>query len=95
VGNQTFVRLPHKLQVLTDMGCPLQITASSVTGLFGQHQQKAEKLLEEGRVSAIASECHHFKGRKPNLNEGETAAALLIGQEQASFLVNSIPNQLV
>ncbi|MEP7706682.1 CpsB/CapC family capsule biosynthesis tyrosine phosphatase [Paraglaciecola sp. 25GB23A] len=94
--NQTFVRLPQKLQVLTDMGCPLQITASSLTGLFGEDaQQNAEKLLEEGRVSAVASDCHNLKGRKPNLIEGVAAAELLIGQAQAQSLVNAVPSQLI
>jgi protein-tyrosine phosphatase len=94
--NQTFVRLPQKLQVLTDMGCPLQITASSLTGLFGEEaQQNAELLLEEGRVSAIASDCHNLKGRKPNLHEGVLAATLLIGQEQAQSLVHAVPSQLI
>jgi protein-tyrosine phosphatase len=94
--NQTFVRLPQKLQVLTDMGCPLQITASSLTGLFGEEaQQNAELLLEEGRVSAIASDCHNLKGRKPNLNEGVLAAKSLVGESTVDPLVTSIPNQLI
>jgi len=94
--NQTFVRLPQKLQVLTDMGCPLQITASSLTGLFGEEaQQNAEKLLQEGRVSAIASDCHNLKGRLPNLHQGVHAAALLIGHEPAESLVNAVPGQLI
>jgi protein-tyrosine phosphatase len=94
--NQTFVRLPQKLQILTDMGCPLQITASSLTGLFGEEaQHNAELLLQEGRVSAIASDCHNLKGRNPNLNEGLLAAQLLIGAGPAELLVTSIPNQLI
>ena len=94
--NQTFVRLPQKLQVLTDMGCPLQITASSLTGLFGEEaQHNAELLLQEGRVSAIASDCHNLKGRKPNLNEGVLAAQLLIGASAAESMVTTVPNQLI
>jgi len=81
--NQTFVRLPQKLQVLTDMGCPLQITASSLTGLFGEEAQKnAELLLEEGRVSAIASDCHNLKGRRPNLNDGFLIAKSILESEE-------------
>jgi protein-tyrosine phosphatase len=85
--NQTFVRMPQKLQVLTDMGCPLQITASSLTGLFGEEvQQNAERLLKDGMVSAIASDCHNLKGRKPNLIEGVFAAGLLVGDDIAKRL---------
>jgi protein-tyrosine phosphatase len=94
--NQTFARHPHKLAILTDMGCPLQITASSLTGLFGDEaQQNAELLLQEGRVSAIASDCHNLKGRKPNLHEGVIAAELLISVAQTQATVTSIPSQLI
>jgi protein-tyrosine phosphatase len=93
--NQTFVRHPHKLDVLTDMGCPLQITASSLTGLFGDEaQHNAELLLQDGRVSAIASDCHNLKGRKPNLYEGVVAAKLLVDEELVSRTVNELPSLL-
>jgi protein-tyrosine phosphatase len=94
--NQTFVRMPQKLQVLTDMGCPLQITASSLTGLFGEEaQQNAERLLKDGLVSAIASDCHNLKGRKPNLEQGVAEAVNIIGEEDAINLVYTIPRQLI
>jgi protein-tyrosine phosphatase len=94
--NQTFVRYPQKLNVLTDMGCPLQITASSLTSLFGEvAQQNAEHLLQQGAVSAIASDCHNLKGRKPNLNEGVEAACALIGESLVSWLTVAIPEQLI
>ena len=94
--NQTFVRKPQKLQVLTDMGCPLQITASSLTGQFGEEaQQNAELLLTEGRVSAIASDCHNLKGRKPNLDAGVSAAMLIVDQEEAEVLTTSVPETLL
>jgi protein-tyrosine phosphatase len=90
--NQTFVRHPQKLNVLTDMGCPLQITASSLTGLFGDEaQQNAEQLLIDGKVSAIASDCHNLKGRKPNMREGYEAAMSLIDEVQARALTFDIP----
>lgn len=90
--NQTFVRKPQKLEVLTNMGCPLQITASSLTGQFGDEvQQNAELLLQNGAVSAIASDCHNLKGRKPNLNEGVAAAQLLVDAAQVNRAVNDIP----
>jgi protein-tyrosine phosphatase len=93
--NQTFVRHPEKLNILTDMGCPLQITASSLTGLFGDEaQHNAELLLQDGRVSAIASDCHNLKGRKPNLYEGVVAAKLLVDEELVSRTVNELPSLL-
>jgi protein-tyrosine phosphatase len=66
--NRTFLNQRHKLQTFIDLGCPLQITASSLTGKFGADVQKmSEELLNQGLVSAIASDCHNLKGRSPDL----------------------------
>jgi protein-tyrosine phosphatase len=94
--NQTFVRHPQKLNVLTDMGCPLQITASSLTGLFGDEaQHNAELLLQDGRVSAIASDCHNLKGRKPNLIEGAKAAISIVGDARTKLITSTYPSDYV
>lgn len=69
--NRTFLNQRHKLQTFIDLGCPLQITASSLTGKFGAEvQQMSEALLEQDEVSAIASDCHNLKGRLPDLHIG-------------------------
>ena len=69
--NRTFLNQRHKLQTFIDLGCPLQITASSLTGKFGAEvQQMSEALLEQDEVSAIASDCHNLKGRMPDLHIG-------------------------
>lgn len=66
--NRTFLEQRHKLQTFIDLGCPLQLTASSLTGKFGADVQKmSEELLAEEMVSAIASDCHNLKGRPPDL----------------------------
>jgi protein-tyrosine phosphatase len=66
--NRTFLEQRHKLQTFIDLGCPLQITASSLSGKFGKDVQKmAEALLAENSVSAIASDSHNLKGRPPDL----------------------------
>jgi len=61
------VRLPHKIaECDLDMGCSLcNLTASSVTGLFGQHQQKAESSVRrgQGEVAIGRLNVDHFKGR--------------------------------
>jgi protein-tyrosine phosphatase len=93
--NSTFLHHREKLQMFMDLGCPLQITASSLTGNFGADvQQMAEELLIAGQVSAIASDCHNQKGRSPDLLMGYQHAALLIGEKQAKQLVDLQPNAL-
>ncbi|MCI2283781.1 tyrosine protein phosphatase [Colwellia sp. MSW7] len=94
--NSTFMNHPEKLQVFIDLGCPIQITSCSLTGKFGSDVQHfAEQLLIDEKVSAIASDCHNLKGRKPDILVGFEHAKALIGEQQASTLVNLIPNSLI
>jgi protein-tyrosine phosphatase len=94
--NSTFLNNREKLQTFIDLGCPLQITSSSITGKFGNSVQKmAEELLIEDQVSAIASDCHNLKGRSPDLLAGVEKAGTIIGKENALNLVTIIPNELI
>jgi len=94
--NRTFINHPEKLQVFIDLGCPIQITACSLTGRFGDDVQKfSEQLLIDEKVSAIASDCHNLKGRTPDLQAGFEHAKSIVGEQQASTLVNLIPNTLI
>jgi protein-tyrosine phosphatase len=93
--NSTFLKNRDKLQTFIDLGCPLQITASSLTGKFGSDVQKmSEELLEADEVSAIASDCHNLKGRSPDLLTGVEYAKRLLG-DKAINLVNSTPKNLI
>ena len=91
-----FINHPEKLQVFLDLGCPIQLTSCSLTGKFGADVQKfSEQLLIDEKVSAIASDCHNLKGRKPDLLAGFEQAKSIIGEQQAATLVNLIPNTLI
>ncbi|WP_077342087.1 tyrosine-protein phosphatase [Pseudocolwellia agarivorans] len=93
--NSTFLHNRDKLQTFIDLGCPLQITASSLTGKFGADvQQMTEELLEADEVSAIASDCHNLKGRSPDLFAGVEQAKTIIGNEKANLLVTNSPAKL-
>ncbi|WP_426370166.1 tyrosine-protein phosphatase [Pseudocolwellia sp. HL-MZ7] len=94
--NSTFLHNRDKLQTFIDLGCPLQVTASSITGKFGAEvQQMVEELLIEDQVSAIASDCHNLKGRAPDLLAGVKQAKTLIGEKQGQNLVSIIPKELI
>lgn len=93
--NTTFLRNRNKLQTFIDLGCPLQLTASSLTGKFGADVQKmSEELLQEDKIAAIASDCHNLKGRGPDLQSGFDLATELIGLDKASLLVKETPTNL-
>ncbi|MDO6693238.1 tyrosine protein phosphatase [Aliiglaciecola sp. 3_MG-2023] len=93
--NKTFLNHPHKLQIFTDMGCPLQITASSLTGKFGDDvKQMALELVEQDKAFAIASDCHNLKGRAPDLKPSIADLPAIIGQDKLNNLVLNNPQSL-
>lgn len=86
--NKTFSRNPAKLQTFIDLGCPLQVTASSLTGKFGpEAQDMAERLIRDEQVLAIASDCHNLKGRAPDLLDGVKHAKNICNEANALRLV--------
>ncbi|MEP1552238.1 MAG: CpsB/CapC family capsule biosynthesis tyrosine phosphatase [Paraglaciecola sp.] len=88
--NKTFLRNRKKLQTFIDLGCPLQITASSLVGKFGPDVQKmAAQLLINGDVSFIASDCHNLKGRAPDLVNGYYQAKSILGEASAKNLTET------
>ena len=95
--NKSFVDHPEKLQPFIDMGCPLQITASSLMGKFGDDvKQMALNLIMDGHVFAIASDCHNLKGRAPDL--GSTIDALSkhsFSEASLDVLVRGNPMELL
>ncbi|WP_339726353.1 CpsB/CapC family capsule biosynthesis tyrosine phosphatase [uncultured Paraglaciecola sp.] len=94
--NKTFINNPAKLQTFIDLGCPLQVTASSLTGKFGEEaQDMAIRLIENEQVLAIASDCHNLKGRAPDLLDGVKEAQTIIGETNSKYLVNRNPNEVV
>lgn len=94
--NSAFLVRHSKLQKFLDLGCPIQITASSLTGKFGRDVQiKAEQLLLDEQVSAIASDCHNLKGRAPDLDKGFDSASKIIGIENAKRLTCGMPKALL
>jgi protein-tyrosine phosphatase len=93
--NSKFLHHREKLKVFIDLGCPLQITASSLSGKFGADvQQMAEELLVAGQVSVIASDCHNLKGRSPDLLMGYEHSKSIVGHKVALSLVNGNPKQI-
>lgn len=93
--NCIFLKQDRKLQALVELGCLLQITASSLTGKFGAEvQAMSERLLLAKQVIAIASDCHNLKGRAPDLRYGFEKAASIIGIDKAKKLVGEYPLRL-
>ncbi len=79
------------LQAAED-GAWIQLTAGSLVGRFGDNPRYwAEKMLDDGLVHLLATDAHNTRSRPPLLAEGESAAADILGQEEARRLVYDRP----
>ena len=89
-------RAPDRLRPLIEAGCLLQLTAGSLTGVFGAPAHRlAVTLLEQGHVTVLASDCHNLRDRSPSLGPGVVAAAGIIGTEAARELVTTNPGRIL
>ena len=81
--------------VFTDLvhrGAWMQLTAGSLTGRFGRRPRYwAERMLDEGLVHIVATDAHHIEKRPPLLAEGRDAAAVRVGEAEATHLVLTRP----
>lgn len=94
--NRAFVRQPGKLAPFLELGCLLQITAGSLTGLFGPDvRQCAVSLVRQGLVTFMASDAHNLEKRVPDLLPALDCLRTLIGKDQADALVNGNPEKLL
>jgi protein-tyrosine phosphatase len=79
---QTFVDL-------TRQGAWMQVTAGSVTGLFGPGPKYwAHRFLGEGLTHILATDAHSSSRRVPVLSEARDVAEKLLGRDEAQQLVH-------
>jgi protein-tyrosine phosphatase len=74
-----------------EAGCYVQVTAASITGLFGPEAKRStSKLFERGLVHVVASDAHETKRRTPNLRGAYDALASTLEESvlEAVFSVN-------
>jgi protein-tyrosine phosphatase len=77
---------------LVRAGAWMQITAASLTGVFGRNARYwAERMLDEGLVHILATDAHDVNRRPPNLREGRELAAKRVGEVEAQHLVVTRP----
>lgn len=81
---------------LADRGVFMQITAGALTGRFGRRPRYwAERFLSEGRTHLLATDAHHPRRRPPLMAEAREAAAAILGEEEATHLVETRPRGIV
>ena len=79
------------------MGCLIQITAMSITGLLGEDAMNyAHMLLEQRQVHVIASDAHSFDKRPLILSPAvDVAARILESREEAEAMVIHRPRTIL
>ncbi len=79
-----------------DRGCVIQITASALTGRWGDRPQKAALLLlRHQAVHVISTDAHDTERRPPVLSTARDVVAELFGNDVAQALVLQNPEAIV
>lgn len=94
--NPILQRTPERVLQWVEQGSAVQVTASVLTGSWGERNWKsAEWLLKHNAVHVIASDAHDTKNRVPILSAAREAVADSYGAELAHALVEENPRAIV
>ncbi len=94
--NPILQQTPQRVLEWAEQGCLVQITASSLTGFWGERPEfVARWLLDRSAVHFLATDAHDTKRRVPILSEGRDVAAEIVGTEYAQALVESNPAAVI
>jgi protein-tyrosine phosphatase len=93
-----FLGNPKRLHALVDRGALCSITASALSGRFGQGPKWfALELLRDGLVHSVDSDAHNTTGRPPGLREGllDAAETLPSVAAHAGWYMTRVPAALL
>lgn len=87
---------PQQVLQWAALGCPIQVTANSLTGRWGERASKtAHWLLKKNAVHVVASDCHNVEGRSPVLSPARKLLEKDYGADVARALVDENPRAIV
>lgn len=94
--NLGVVRKPERLLDLIDSNIKVQLTADSLTGLFGKDVAACARfLLKKKIVHFLATDAHSPDYRRPILTKGLKIAGQILGKEEALKLVTTNPAAVI
>ena len=94
--NPILQQTPQRILEWAEQGCLMQVTASALTGFWGERPEiVARWLLDRSAVHILASDAHDTKRRIPNLSAARIVAEKIAGTEYAEALVEGNPGAIV
>jgi protein-tyrosine phosphatase len=94
--NLLLQRKPERVLEWVQAGCAVQVTASAVTGQWGDKPRKIAKwLLERQAVHILATDCHSVEGRPPVLSQARDIITRVFGPVIGRSLVEDNPRAVV
>ncbi|PYX34063.1 MAG: exopolysaccharide biosynthesis protein [Acidobacteria bacterium] len=94
--NPILQQTPQRVLEWVEQGCLVQVTASALTGFWGERPEiVARWLLDRSAVHFLATDAHDTKRRVPILSQGRDIAVRIVGTEYAHALVESNPAAVV
>jgi protein-tyrosine phosphatase len=94
--NPILQQTPQRILEWAEQGCLMQVTASALTGFWGERPEiVARWLLDRSAVHILASDAHDTRRRIPNLSAGRAVAEKIVGAQYAEALVEGNPGAIV
>jgi protein-tyrosine phosphatase len=94
--NPILQQTPQRVLEWAEQGCLVQVTASALTGSWGERPEiVARWLLDRSAVHVLSTDAHDTKRRIPVLSAGRDRAAEIVGEEYAEALVEGNPGAIV
>jgi protein-tyrosine phosphatase len=94
--NPILQQTPQRVLELADQGCLIQVTASSLSGFWGERPEIVSRwLLERSAVHFLSTDAHDTQHRVPVLSQARKISAEIVGPEYASALVEGNPGAVV
>ena len=94
--NPILQRSPERVLAWVEQGCVVQMTASALTGFWGERVwHMAQWLLKRNAVHVLATDAHDTKHRVPKLSAGRDAVEEICGPDVARAMVDDNPRAIV
>lgn len=94
--NPILQRTTQRVLRWVELGCVIQVTASALTGFWGERAWRAaEWLLRHDAVHVLASDAHDTTHRVPVLSTARKEVEQLCGEEIARALVEDNPRAVI